>query len=100
MSIDTKPDSARARAKRNFQIRLTTFKESFIADGGFFKVDACTQTDSDQYWAEVKEGTEKHWEMEMDTTIRMKFEQLKVMHLREMENIMTELNAERHFRAE
>ena len=36
----------------------------------------------------------------MDATIRMKFEDLKVMHLREMENLMTELNAERHYRAE
>ena len=30
----------------------------------------------------------------------MKFEDLKVMHLREMEHLMSELNAERYYRAE
>ena len=44
--------------------------------------------------------TEKHWEMAMDTTIRMKFENLKRLHLREMQDIMAELNAERKFRLE
>ena len=87
---------------RSFKIKLTPVDGKYEKHGEVNEkpetYDMACQTDSQLYLQSLCELAEREWEQYLDTTTRMKFEQLKEKHQNEITRLLKHIREEKHFR--
>ena len=84
---------------RSFSIKLKPIPENPLQTSGSPETaEAACQTDSRHYLQSLSEKAEKEWEQHLNTTTRMKFEQLKEKYQNEISRLLKHIRDEKAFR--